>query len=251
MIRQSCLLAVAASLLLTGCNAPEKLDKEALRAELKAELKAEILAELRSQEPPPARPRPEPRVADDEPDLPADLPGAREPATPRADEPVREPAKPTEPAVDEPVDDPLADAPPSEPAEPAEPADEPKADEPAVAEDPAEPSSKSELTLMTLDIAKGIDRDTRTPVEPGKVFSQNDDKLYAYAIVKNPGEPTTVSIEWLHGDDVKSRLELKVGHSVRGWRTWSTARAKRPGKWSVRVSDESGALVGATHFEVR
>ncbi|MBT9558085.1 MAG: DUF2914 domain-containing protein [Myxococcales bacterium] len=260
-------------------------NEAALREEIKAELKAELLAELAREKAggaeaaaAEAEPESDSRVvtgrlgghegahvpADealaDEPEPPPIRPAPMQADPPAgADEPVDEPA----PLVKRPVDDEFVD----EPAGGAAPV---KRDTPPLRDDPrrelppgrapfpeSDPTeataSVSDLTVVEFVVAEGVDREQRVPVEPGTRFKLSAGKIYAYAVVKNPGEPTQVGIEWVRGDEVKSRLYLKVGKSLSGWRTWSSLKLESDfaGKWTARLVDSRGNLIKNIPFVVR
>ena len=264
-------LAATVGLLLfwaPGCNRGEDGGKlsPAEREKLKTELKAEIAAELEPKlkrellrvmldrktvlADAGKRDRSAVDVPEADPAAPVRLPRER-PAEEAAVDAPRAAAAPVEvPPIEEPTPEP-ADEPATEPTEaPALPV----AEEPAA--EPGEPGIEpSDVEIVQLVIGDGLDREKRVPLNPGRTFSADSGKLYAYVIAKNPGEETKLTIEWLLGGPtgkVMSRIALRVGHSTRGWRTWSTLRisSKSVGSWHVRVLDAAGAVVGKTSFRV-
>lgn len=239
-----------------GTLSPEEMAK--LKAEVKAEVKAELAdewkAELKGQllaglrddlraSPPP----PEPLMpASDEGDEPASEPVEAPPKLPppaTAGQPVVEaPPEPVAPPVDPPI---RADGETRPARQP------PEAPEAAA---PDAPVVRGRLDVMTFVVAKGIDRETRTPTDPGTQFDIADTPVvFGYLVAKNEGDDTTGTIEWLQGGEVRCRLELKIGRSTRGWRTWSSCRLnpKWVGSWIARVLDSDGKVVARAGFTVR
>ena len=256
-----------ALLLLCACAketpAPEPVDVARLKSELKAELRAELKAEITAEVLRELRAPVTQLAAADEPPAGGAV-GVRRPAAPSEDserpgDPGVEPP-PIRPAAgqgpaDEPVDDPLGDAPAGDGPVEAEPGPDPSAEplDPAI---PAEPATgEGGLEVVRLLVAGSVDREHRLPVDVGTSFSVDAvSKVYAYVVVKNPGTDTVVGIEWqLDGKPLGQPLELKIGHSESGWRTWSTTRLtrRRTGKWVVRVLDPSQRELARADFTVR
>ncbi len=234
-------------------NEPESqpVDREAL----KAELRAEILAEMRTLIPASSSSEasekqsepsvPGPTVVVDEPVDDAEMVPSVEPAV----EPKR-PMHSTTPSVPK---DPVRVVSPSDavkpPAAEKNPSIVPIA-EVAVPEDVAPHAS---LAVVRLDVATGVNRERREPENIGKTFSLADTSmLYAYMAVQNKGNPAQVSVEWYRAGTRRSHITLNVGHSIRGWRTWSKVRlgAKDSGPWEVHVLDTKGHLLHRSAFEV-
>jgi hypothetical protein len=99
----------------------------------------------------------------------------------------------------------------------------------------------TELTL-TRDVVK------REPVDATDVFSVSDQRAYAFARVKNPGEQTKVTFVWYLGDAIHTSADMKVGTSA-AWRTWSRV-VLEPGSWRVEVKDQSGQVLANREFKV-
>lgn len=248
---------IASGMLLSGCWGSDESSAASQKAELKAEIKEELRLELRRElreelmveitrlqgprRAPPVDPRrpvgPAGRVARVDPPDPEPL---------RRPDPVARPSHPREPVDPEPVDPEPVDPEPVDP----EPVD-PEPVDPAPA-DPAPEPSTSNIEIVNLVVATGVEK--RVPQGVSVNFDAADaPRLYAFLVAKNPDEDTKVIIEWLYRGDVKTRVELKVGHSTRGWRTWATTRItpKLAGNWTVRVLDLSGKLLKDTAFSVR
>ena len=238
-----CALALTA---LSACNkgepAPTAVDRAKLKAEIKDELRAELEAELAGLK---AELRDEVRTGrlakkatesvDPKPEA---RPGKTPDPGPAADE-----VKPTAPSVAEP--EPGTDGPAAEPVVPTP--------EPGQPDQPAEPV-ESAMEVMDLQVAESVDRAKRMPVGAATSFDSTVvQKLYAFLIVKNEGEPAMVSVEWFHNGERRGKLDLRIGQSNRGWRTWSTSKisARRTGQWSVKVIDPNGVELKSLDFEVR
>jgi hypothetical protein len=208
--------------------------KEELHLELKREIKDELLSEIKRLRSPLAPSPVDPRRP---------VRGGRAVTRTPDPEPLRRPIAPRPEVGD-----------PSEPNEetdemPIEPAT-PEVDDPA---DPEQPETSDSLIEITrLAVSTGVEN--RVPTGVSSAFRAAEaPKLYAFVVAKNPGEDSKVTIEWVFRGDKVSSLELKVGHSTRGWRTWATTRItpKLVGNWTVRILDPAGKLLKSTAFSVR
>ncbi len=258
-------------------------DKEKLKEELRKELREELLAELRKESALPggspegvpaafvaAEGPGEPEELEDRADeAPAEAEPTPEPppighAPPPREEPAAEPVAPAapEPAVDPAVFDMPATGPGArvpEPAAAAPEAEAPALDAPvrrpdslAAAPFPADAPPES-LEVVQFVLAEEVDREQRAPLREGTRFRVSQARLFGYAVIKNPGPDTQVGIEWVRGDEVKSRLFLKVGRSISGWRTWSTLKLdpEAAGRWTARLVDRAGRVLKTVPFTVR
>ena len=261
---------ISVSLLLLSC--PSEEEQQEQRAKLKQELKAELLAELRAelglrrttgageraapveteslepeeppQEefPPPVMPRPNSRTS-----------ASRYEAAPGGDRPGE--------VVDESEDEVVVAADSPIRAEPKGGGDDvaPAAEPAGIEEAPAgdglgDPTpAVSGLELIQLVVAERVNRTERIPEAPSSSFDSGLGKIFAFAVIKNPGERTQVQFQWLREGKVVHSLPLKVGQSKRGWRTWASTRISRrtTGRWEVRVLDDTGALLGKRAFAVQ
>lgn len=142
---------------------------------------------------------------------------------------------------------------PTEPADLAEPEARPSSRDlpPAPAPFPAD-GARSPVKLAQFEVSEEVDREQRVPVRPGARFKLSLGKIYAYTVVKNEGPDTQIGIEWEQAGEIKSRLYLKVGHSISGWRTWSTLRMEpdAAGKWKVRIVDAAGRPISEKAFVI-
>ena len=264
--------------------------REALKQEILAELRAELSGGASGAiAAAPAGAAPEDEEAAAEAEVPpiggAEAPGpiaAPEPGGPAvemADEAEPEaPAPPPLRPAPAPVEEPFEDAPAGGPRAVAEDApsaggddfvrkgrlgagdeDESEAPAPRARDLPPAPapfpeaaSGKSPMKLAQFALAEDVDREERAPVRPGAKFKLSQGKVYAYTIVKNEGPDSQIGIEWEQAGEVKSRLYLKVGHSLSGWRTWSTLRMEpdAAGKWIVRIVDAQGRLLDEKPFTI-
>jgi len=218
------------------------VDREAL----KAELRAELLAEMRAMHPAQQTANPTPpsviepvEVAVVDPD-------------PLKDE-VRVP--PVVPSVEKEEPAPADDSEPAEPPPPPAPVEvEPAVVPITTAEVQPEIPPHPSLAVVRLDVATGVNRELREPENVGKTFSlATTSILYAYIAVQNKGNPAEVVVEWYRAGTRRSHITLNVGHSIRGWRTWSKVRlgSKDSGPWEVHVLDGKGHLLHRAAFEVR
>jgi len=238
--------------------------KAELKGELKAELKHEIIADFRAargavaKAPAAVVVRPtvasKPAVAAPAAAAPVAQPGQPQPAPPKPEVAAA--------AVQIPPGSPAGEIalPAPTPAPTPPPATPPTAAAPAAAKDPAaaaKPEAKaSEVVILKLQVAKTIDREKRLPVGVAKAFDVAQvNKVYAYVIAKNLAGDDKVTVEWSFGGNVVSRIQLRVGPSTLGWRTWSSARLTptRKGKWTVRIlsSDAKPKQLAQTAFLAR
>ena len=109
-------------------------------------------------------------------------------------------------------------------------------------------SSKS-LFIERLEIAKQIKR--RRPMGISSRFNTRDERLWGYIEVSNLHQSDFVWMEWYHGQELRSKLKVRVGISKR-WRTWSWQRlsSRDQGDWTVKVLSTSGVVLKETHFVV-
>jgi hypothetical protein len=105
------------------------------------------------------------------------------------------------------------------------------------------------FSVNRFEIARKIKR--RRPVGVGNRFSIEDERLWGYIEVSNPEAPNFVWMEWYQGEELRSRLKVRVGVSKR-WRTWSWQRLSQrdEGQWSVKVLSDAGDLLSQTQFIV-
>ena len=111
--------------------------------------------------------------------------------------------------------------------------------------------ARSDGPLAIVDTALGIDVEDRMPVGVATHFGQDVGKVWAWARVKNAGEPTQIQMVWKREGVVKSRLTLDVGTSS-GWRTWSrkTMRTKDVGRWTVEITGPDGEMLDVMTFDI-
>ena len=240
--------------------------KAEIKGELKSELKAELIDELGKL---PLRDGPRTTVAavepgEDAPNAPDEPAAPPVVAPPAAAEPEARPAPeppaptPPEPLAAKPEPRPQDEPPIRSEADRPKPKSEPEAEpEPAPfpkGQDEGASIELGRIQVVRFEVARAIDRENREPTDAGHVFDFADTPLlYGYLVAKNEGEDSKAIIEWLHGGETRCRLELKVGHSTRGWRTWASCKlnAKWIGPWTARVLDEAGKIVAKSAFKLR
>jgi hypothetical protein len=88
----------------------------------------------------------------------------------------------------------------------------------------------------------------REPADPVDGFSSADRRGFAFARVKNPGEPTSVAFVWTRDNHHHATIHTNIGTSS-AWRTWSSVNLQ-PGLWNVQVVSEAGQVLGQKSFRV-
>ena len=111
------------------------------------------------------------------------------------------------------------------------------------------PESTAPLGVRRLQVARAVKR--RRPLGVGTRFKLSDERLWGYVEVVNYQRPQYVWMEWSRGDQLRSRLKVRVGVS-RSWRTWSWQRLSRydTGRWELKVTSPEGEPLAQTHFVV-
>lgn len=273
-------------------NSPKssEVDREAIKAELKAELRAELMRELRAEAAEKESETPDElsptersghgavNVEQGQKEAPAEVnsnvpevPSQRSVDTPPKPAPEVVAAPGVKPDQTEPVVNNKPQPPTPRVAQPVSPIEAPGKElapaptppsirrlatqQPPLAGKPLVPLNvkPTNLTVRQLLIGTGIDREKRRPVGVNKTFQlEEKSKLYAYVVVKNPDAESHVVVEWRQDKKVRSQVKLKVGHSVHGWRTWSSARiAPQSGQWTVRILDAHARSLSQTTFLVQ
>jgi hypothetical protein len=62
------------------------------------------------------------------------------------------------------------------------------------------------------------------------------------------GEGETITVNWTNGDQSYD-VDLNIGSN--SWRTWSSKILYLPGKWTVTVTDSSGATLHQSTLTVQ
>ena len=88
----------------------------------------------------------------------------------------------------------------------------------------------------------------REPAEPVDGFSSADQRGFAFARVKNAGEPTSVAFVWTRDKHHHATIHMSIGTSP-SWRTWSSVNLQ-PGLWNVQIVSEAGQVLGQKSFRV-
>lgn len=114
------------------------------------------------------------------------------------------------------------------------------------------------LWLTESTISHLVDQSDMTPgrsLRTPSAEAVQDRGLYAYTAIRAPrGLDETVYHEWIHNGRVYDRIPLEVtGGREAGYRAWTHKLAfpENPeGLWTVRVTTESGQMVGQKRFRV-
>ncbi|MDJ0970671.1 MAG: DUF2914 domain-containing protein [Kiloniellales bacterium] len=88
----------------------------------------------------------------------------------------------------------------------------------------------------------------REPSDPVDGFSSADRRGFAFARIKNAGEPTSVAFVWTRDQHHHATIHMNIGTSP-AWRTWSSVNLQ-PGLWNVQVVSEAGQVLGQKSFRV-
>ena len=98
-------------------------------------------------------------------------------------------------------------------------------------------------------ICQGIIK--RTPVKPGKRFSNMVDSLYCYTKISNSGRKQELQHIWYYNDREMTRVLYNVKPSF-NYRSWSkkTIYPENIGKWRVDVMDQDGNILGSRSFTI-
>ena len=105
------------------------------------------------------------------------------------------------------------------------------------------------LVLKEMLICQGIIK--RTPVKPGKRFSNMVDSLYCYTKISNSGRKQELQHIWYYNDREMTRVLYNVKPSF-NYRSWSkkTIYPENIGKWRVDVMDQDGNILGSSSFTI-
>jgi hypothetical protein len=104
---------------------------------------------------------------------------------------------------------------------------------------------------VELGFGTGIDRETRTLIEPGETFPAGIERVFCRMHIKGATPPTTVTHAWYRDGKTMAEVELNVGSA--NWRTWSSKRLLPDwvGFWEVKVLDQAGKVLASSSFEVK
>ncbi len=108
--------------------------------------------------------------------------------------------------------------------------------------------AQAELTVTESAISRDVV--DRMPVGADTTFTSDVGRLYCWTRITGAEGETTVHHVWIHGDEERADLELRVGASP--WRTWSN-KAIVPewtGDWRVEVRDADGNELETIRFTV-
>ena len=105
------------------------------------------------------------------------------------------------------------------------------------------------LVLKEMLICQGIIK--RTPVKPGKRFSNMVDSLYCYTKISNSGKKQELQHVWYYNDREMTRVLYNVKPSF-NYRSWSkkTIYPENIGKWRVDVIAQDAKILGSSSFTI-
>ena len=114
-------------------------------------------------------------------------------------------------------------------------------------EKPIEQEPEITLILNEMLICRGIYK--RSPIKPGREFSNKVDSLYCYTKISNSGKKQELQHIWYHNDREITRVRYNIKPSF-NYRSWSkkTIYPENIGDWRVDVVDEDGDVLGSTSF---
>ena len=110
-------------------------------------------------------------------------------------------------------------------------------------------ATEENLVLKEMLICQGIIK--RTPVKPGKRFSNMVDSLYCYTKISNSGDKRELQHVWYYNDREMTRVLYNVKPSF-NYRSWSkkTIYPENIGKWRVDVMAQDGKILGSRSFTI-
>ena len=110
-------------------------------------------------------------------------------------------------------------------------------------------ATEETLVLKEMLICQGIIK--RTPVKPGKRFSNMVDSLYCYTKISNSGGKQELQHVWYYNDREMTRVLYNVKPSF-NYRSWSkkTIYPENIGKWRVDVMAQDGKILGSRSFTI-
>jgi len=105
------------------------------------------------------------------------------------------------------------------------------------------------LILKEMLICRGIYK--RSPIKPGKEFSNRIDSLYCYTKISNSGSKQELKHIWYYNNREMTRVLYNVKPSF-NYRSWSkkTIYPENIGKWRVDVMDQDGNILGSRSFTI-
>jgi hypothetical protein len=107
------------------------------------------------------------------------------------------------------------------------------------------------LSVRRLVVATGIE--DHEPTGASDVVDTDEERVYAFLDVANPGEDETLVVTFASDDGahVVGHVEVSVPAHTARWRTWAFSRHLSPGAWHAEVRTTDGRLVDEHAFEVR
>jgi hypothetical protein len=78
------------------------------------------------------------------------------------------------------------------------------------------------------------------------------DKVYGLFLITNPGAPEPAKIVWKHGDKVRGSLDVTIGTSKTGWKTFGQHKLhkKAVGSWTCELLGNDGSVIASAAFTV-
>ena len=103
------------------------------------------------------------------------------------------------------------------------------------------------LILKEMLICRGIYK--RSPIKPGKEFSNRIDSLYCYTKISNSGSKQELKHIWYYNNREMTRVLYNVKPSF-NYRSWSKKMIypENIGEWRVDVMDEDENILGSRSF---
>ena len=110
-------------------------------------------------------------------------------------------------------------------------------------------AQENQLSVTQMDFCTAVEE--REPVGTDTVFSADVEQVFCFTKITGPGDTTTVSHIWYHGDKEMAKQDLAV--KSKSWRTWSSKRIipEWTGAWRVDVVNETGDLLLSKSFMVK
>jgi hypothetical protein len=116
---------------------------------------------------------------------------------------------------------------------------------------PLKHSNKKTIQEPSAELKIGTGVENREVSGSADSFPANVGKVSCWSQIKGVKAGETVTHEWYWGDKIMASVELKINNQQR-YRTWSTKTIMKEwtGKWTVKVVDSSGKVLGSADFTV-
>jgi hypothetical protein len=111
------------------------------------------------------------------------------------------------------------------------------------------PAFAADLAIVKSGVGKGISG--KELVDEAATFKVGD-KVYALFLVTNPGGAEPAKVIWKHDGKVKGELEVTIGTSKTGWKTYGQHKLGRKavGAWTCELATEDGTAIATASFTV-